>query len=202
MASVLYFQQMQLPHIKREGFTLRPWDANDASSLIKHANNPRVAANLRDGFPHPYTPGDAQKWLDMVGKNKEDVILAIEVQGEAAGGIGLHGMKDVYRYNCEIGYWLSEIHWGKGIATEAVGAMVKFAFEQTQWLRLFASIFENNFASMRVLEKNGFTPEAIHRKAVMKGGKLWDDHMYALLKDQWLGGSPGIGSPSGRSSAD
>ena len=202
MASVLYFQPMQLPLIKRESFILRPWVANDAPSLVKHANNPLVAINLRDGFPCPYTPGEAKKWLEMVGNNKEDVILAVEVQGEAAGGIGLHGMKDVYRYNCEIGYWLSETHWGKGITTEAVGAMVKFAFEQTKWLRLFASIFENNFASMRVLEKNGFTLEAIHRKAVMKGGKLLDDHMYALLKDQWLGGSPRIGSPSGGSSAE
>lgn len=178
---------MQLPTIQREAFILRPWDPSDAAALVKHANNPRVAANLRDGFPYPYTPGDAKRWLEMVGNNKEDVILAIEVQGEAAGGIGLHGMKDVYKYNCEIGYWLSENHWGKGITTEAVGAMVKFAFEQNRWLRLFACIFENNPTSMRVLEKNGFHLEAIHKKAVMKGGELMDEHLYALLKDQWSG---------------
>jgi len=187
MASVLYFQSMQLPLIQRDAFTLRPWDPIDAVALVKHANNARIAANLRDGFPYPYTPGDALRWLEMVGNNQEDVILAIEVQGEAAGGIGLHGMKDVYKYNCEIGYWLSEAHWGKGITTEAVGALVKFAFEQTRWLRLFACIFENNPSSMRVLEKNGFHLEAIHRKAVMKEGKLMDEHLYALLKDQWTG---------------
>ena len=185
MTSVLYFQFMQLPRIQKEGFLLRPWDPTDAAALVKHANNPGIAANLRDGFPHPYTPGDARKWLEMAGNNSEDVILAIEVRGEAAGGIGLHGMKDVYRYNCEIGYWLSEAYWGKGIMTRAVGAMVSYAFEETQWLRLFACIFENNPASMRVLEKNGFQLEAIHRKAVMKGGKLMDEHLYALLKDQW-----------------
>lgn len=195
MAPVLYFQPMVLPVIEREGFILRPWDPVDAKALVKHANNPRVAANLRDGFPCPYALEDAKRWLEMVESNQEDVILAIEVQGEAAGGIGLHGMKDVYRYNCEIGYWLAEIHWGKGITTEAVGAMVKYAFEETQWLRLFASIFENNPASMRVLQKNGFSPEAIHRKAVMKGGKLMDEHLYALLKDQWLASSAGSSSP-------
>jgi len=189
MALVLYFQPMVLPLIKRKGFILRPWDPADALALVKHANNPRVAANLRDGFPYPYTLEDAKRWLQMVGSNQEDVILAIEVRGEAAGGIGLHGMKDVYRYNSEIGYWLAEVHWGKGIASEAVGAMVKFAFEETQWLRLFASVYENNPASMRVLQKNGFSPEAIHRKAVMKGGKLMDEHLYALLKDQWLASS-------------
>ena len=187
MASVLYFQSMQVPRIQSDGFLLRPWDPTDAAALVKHANNPRVAAQLRDGFPYPYTAQDARRWLEMVGNNKEDLILAIEVQGEAAGGIGLHGMKDVYKYNCEIGYWLSETHWGKGITTEAVRAMVKFAFEQTQWLRLFACIFENNPPSMRVLEKNGFHLEAIHKKAVMKGGELMDEHLYALLKNQWSG---------------
>lgn len=176
---------MQLPHIEGEGYILRPWDPTDATALVKHANNPRVASQLRDGFPYPYTPGDAKRWLEMVGNNKEDLILAIEVQGEAAGGIGLHGMKDVYKYNCEIGYWLSERHWGRGIMTRAVGDMVALAFGQHQWLRLFACIFQNNPPSMRVLEKNGFSLEAIHRKAVMKAGKLMDEHLYALLKDQW-----------------
>ena len=184
MASVSYFQWMQAPRIEGEGFILRPWEPLDAESLVKHANNPRIAANLRDGFPYPYTMVDAKKWLSMVGDNKNDVVLAIEIQGEAAGGIGLHGMKDVYKYNCEIGYWLSEKHWGKGIMTLAVGALVKFAFEQGPWLRLFACIFENNPASMHVLKKNGFSLEAIHRKAVMKEGKLMDEHLYALLKDQ------------------
>lgn len=185
MATVLYFQQMQLPVINRERFILRPWNPTDAPALVKHANNPRVAANLRDGFPYPYTPGAAKRWLEMVGNNREDVILAIEIHGEAAGGIGLHGMKDVYRYNGEIGYWLSEAYWGKGIMTEAVGVLVNYAFEQTHWLRLFACIYENNPSSMRVLKKNGFKPEAIHRKAIMKEGKFMDEHLFALLKDQW-----------------
>ena len=184
MASLLYFQCMQAPRIEGDGFSLRPWEALDAESLVRHANNPRVAANLRDGFPYPYTLADAKKWLTMVGDNKSDVVLAVEVQGEAAGGIGLHGMKDVYKYNCEIGYWLSERHWGKGIMTRAVGAMVNYAFEQGPWLRVFACIFENNPASMRVLEKNGFSLEAIHKKAVMKEGKLMDEHLFALLKEQ------------------
>lgn len=176
---------MQLPVLRLNQAILRPWHPGDADSLVRHANNPRVASNLRDGFPYPYTLADARKWLGMVGENTRDVVLAIEVGGEAAGGIGLHGHQDVYRYNGEIGYWLSEKHWGKGIMTEAVGAMVDFAFTQTRWLRLFACIFENNPASMRVLAKNGFVPEAVHRRAVMKEGVLMDEHLYSLLKEQW-----------------
>ena len=191
---------MQLPTIQREQYILRPWDPEDAPALVKHANNPRVAGNLRDGFPYPYTMTDARKWLAMAGDNKDDVILAIEVGGEAAGGIGLHGFKDVYRYNGEIGYWLSEAFWGMGIMSDAVGMMVEYAFTQTRWLRLFASIYQHNLSSMRVLEKNGFTREAIHKKAVMKGGELLDEHLFALLKERWeVQRSAG---PSGGSSAE
>ena len=185
MKRVLYFRKMQLTVIDLLHFKLRPWHPDDAMALVKHANNPRVASNLRDGFPYPYTLSDAKKWLNMVGDNRDDIILAIEINGEAAGGIGLHGLKDVYRYNGEIGYWLSEKHWGRGIMSDAVAAMVEHAFTKTSWLRLFACIYENNPSSMKVLEKNGFKPEAIHRKAVMKEGKLMDEHLYALLKDQW-----------------
>ncbi len=186
MHSVLYFQEMQLPTLKCEGFLLRPWHQDDAAGLVKHANNSKIAVNLRDGFPYPYTLKEAHRWLAMVAENRDDIILAIELNGEAAGGFGLHGLKDVYRYNCEIGYWLSEVYWGRGIMTRAIGEMVDHAFNHTRWLRLFACIFENNPASMQVLEKNGFRKEAIHKRAVMKEGKLMDEHMYALLREQWV----------------
>lgn len=176
---------MDLPIIEKELFCLRPWRPEDASSLVKHANNHNVARNLRDGFPFPYTLSDASQWLEKVVDNSSDLILAIEIDGEAAGGIGIFGGKDVYRYNGEIGYWLSEVHWGRGIMSDAVAVLVDFAFQETRWLRLFATIFQNNEASMRILEKCGFTKEAIHKKTVMKEGKLLDEHLFALLKEQW-----------------
>ena len=176
---------MLLPTLKRNNYLLRPWRKEDMPSLVVHANNHRISRNLRDGFPHPYTRQDAVNWLEMVAANRDDLILAIEVDGEAAGGIGIHHMKDVYRFNGEIGYWLSEKHWGRGIMSDAVGAMVEHAFTKTHWLRLFATIFENNPASMRVLEKNGFTLEAVHRKTVVKEGVHMDEHLYALLKENW-----------------
>lgn len=176
---------MHPPIIERELFYLRPWQPEDAPALAKHANNYNVAKNLRDGFPFPYTMRDARNWLDKAVENRSDMILAIEIDGEAAGGIGIFGGKDVYRYNGEIGYWLSEAHWGRGIMTDAVAALVDFAFQETKWLRLFATIFQNNYASMRILEKCGFKHEAIHKKTVMKEGKLLDEHLYALRKEQW-----------------
>lgn len=183
--AILYFDFMLLPTIEKEKFKLRPWHPDDAPALVKHGNNLNVSRNLRDAFPYPYTMHDARKWLNMVGENRSDVILAIVMNGEAAGGIGIHAGKDVYRYNGEIGYWLSEKYWGKGIMSEAVKELVDFSFIQTHFLRLFATIFHNNIASMRVLEKCGFKFEAIHKHTVMKEGKLLDEHLYAMLKEQW-----------------
>lgn len=176
---------MQLPTIQRKNYLIRPWHRDDARSLVNHASNPNIAKNLRDGFPYPYMEEDAHKWLEMVCDHTEDIVVAIEVNGEAAGGIGLFAQKDVYRYNSEIGYWLSEIYWGNGIMTDAVGVMIEHAFTKTKWLRLFANIYANNPSSMRVLEKNGFQQEAIHKRAVFKEGELLDEHLFALLKDGW-----------------
>ncbi|PID92314.1 MAG: GNAT family N-acetyltransferase [Bacteroidetes bacterium] len=167
-------------------FSLRPWKMEDAEQLSRHANNPRVAASLRDAFPHPYTLEDARSWLAALEEDpSDDVIMAIEVDAEAVGGIGLHAMKDVYRYNAELGYWLSESYWGKGIVSEAVALMLELAFTRRHWLRVFASVFENNVGSMRVLEKNGFSRESVQRAAVMKGGQRLDEHVYAILREEW-----------------
>ena len=185
MSPVLYFQLMEQLTIERTGYLLRSWVPEDAVSLVKHANNPNVANNLRDGFPYPYTLRDAKQWLESVNENSDNIIMALEINGEAAGGIGLHGQKDVYRFNVEIGYWLSERYWGKGIMTDAVSATVEHAFTRTSWLRIFANIYEHNYSSMRVLEKCGFRKEAIHKKAVIKNNKLLDEHLYALLKENW-----------------
>lgn len=176
---------MKKPILTDKKFVLRAWNGDDASSLVMYANNYNVARYLRDAFPYPYTLSDAVKWIDMVKNNRDDLILAIEVNGEAAGGIGIHGMKDVYRYNAELGYWLAEIHWGKGIMTRAIRLMVDYAFNNHRWYRIFATVFQNNTGSMRVLEKNGFVKEAIHRKAVIKEGEYLDEHLFALLREDW-----------------
>src|SRR5688500_13940703 len=102
---------------------LRPWRTGDEESLVRHANNRNVWRNLRDAFPHPYTLADARQYIERQVSESKSLGFAIEVHGEAAGGIALHPQQDVARRSAEIGYWLGETHWGRGIMTEAVQTM-------------------------------------------------------------------------------
>jgi RimJ/RimL family protein N-acetyltransferase len=163
-------------------FTLRDWALDDVESLVRHANNPRIAALMRDGFPSPYTREDAQRFIRMATGPTTNLFLAIDINGEAIGGIGIHPLDDIKRKTAEIGYWISESLWGKGIVTDAVDLLVPVAFKQYDIVRLQAGIFSNNPASMRVLEKCGFTREAVHVNAIFKNGVLLDEIMYARLR--------------------
>jgi len=161
---------------------LRPWRLEDAESLVIHANNAKIASNLRDGFPFPYTSEHARQWLKMTTEDKNNILLAIDIEGKSVGGIGIMPKTDVYRLSAEIGYWLSERYWNKGIMTEAIKAMVKWSFENLQLIRISAGIFEKNTPSMKALKKAGFKLEAIHSKAVVKNGEIMDEYVYAILK--------------------
>jgi RimJ/RimL family protein N-acetyltransferase len=167
---------------KTERFTIRKWKYEDASYLIKHANNKKIADQLRDGFPYPYTLEEAKKWLTNISKMENNYFFAIDIDGEPVGGIGLGLKDDVYRKSAEIGYWLSEDYWNKGIMTEAVQILTNYAIEKLRMLRVFAGIFETNKASMKVLEKAGYHLEAIHKNAVIKNRQVMDEYIYAFLK--------------------
>ena len=164
------------------GALLRPWQEDDAPSLARHADNPRIAACMRDLFPSPYTMDDARRFIALSTGTAPGLFLAIEVQGEAAGGIGIRPLDDVYRGTAEIGYWLAEPFRGRGIVTNAVRALVPLAFERTDIVRIQAGIFSNNAASMRVLERCGFTREAVHRNAITKNGVVMDEVLYVLFR--------------------
>lgn len=161
---------------------LRPWIAKDSSDLALHANNKKIADNLRDGFPHPYTLKDAEIWLKNVQLEK-NLLLAIEVNKVAVGSIGLFYKDDVYKRTAEIGYWLSEDFWNQGIMTESVKAIVDFTFNNTEIIKIYAGIFKSNKASAKVLEKCGFHLEAIHKKAVLKKGEIIDELFYTIFND-------------------
>ena len=169
--------------IRTPGAVLRPWREDDAQSLARYADNPRVSACLRDGFPSPYTVDDARRFIAVATGPDHPLLFAIEVSGEAAGGIGIHPLGDVYRRTAEIGYWLAEPFWGTGIVTDAVRALLPVVFQQTDLIRIQAGIFANNPASMRVLEKSGFVREAVHRNAVTKQGVVMDEVMYVRFRD-------------------
>ncbi len=166
------------------GALLRPWQEEDAPALARYADNPRIAAAMRDRFPSPYTIDDARRFIAMATGPSGNLFLAIEVRGEAAGGIGIHPLDDVYRGTAEIGYWLAEPFWGNGIVTASVRAIVPAAFERTGAGRIQAGIFSGNPASMRVLEKCGFVREAVHKNAITKNGVVMDEMMYVRFREK------------------
>ncbi len=167
--------------IEGDGFRLRRFARSDVGSVARHANNIRIATRLQDRFPHPYTEEDARSFIDYAIQAEMESIFAIEVDGQAAGSIGLIFQQDVYRKSAELGYWLGESYWGRGIATAAVRAMVQHAFSELGLHRVSARIFADNAASRRVLEKAGFALEGAARQAVEKNGRLLDVLNFGIL---------------------
>ena len=159
---------------------LRPWRGGDEPSMVRHANNYEVWRRLRDRFPHPYTRADAEQWISSTRQQNPQTHFAIEARGEATGGIGLEPGNDVERRSAEIGYWLGESFWGRGIATSAVQALTGYGFEAFDLTRIFAVPFANSAASIRVLEKCGYVREGIMRRSVVKEGVVLDQILYAM----------------------
>lgn len=166
---------------------VREWQRTDVLSLVEHANNLNVAKNLRDRFPHPYTAKDAKEFVKHAVSNPDPTNLAIDVDGHAVGAIGYVPGRDVERYSAEMGYWLGEAFWGRGIATEAVQLVTDHAFVAQGFLRLFALPFADNVGSVRVLEKAGYTREGLLRSSSVKFGEPRDQFMYARINPSWTG---------------
>lgn len=162
--------------------TIRGWREDDAGALARHANNKRVSMHLRDRFPYPYSIEQARTFLGWIAKQPSPTVWAIEVDGEACGGIGIEMHNDVERVSAEIGYWLGESHWNKGIATDALTAVTAEAFARYDITRLFAVPFADHIASIRVLEKAGYVQEGHMRRSAIKDGQIRDQLLYAAYK--------------------
>jgi ribosomal-protein-alanine N-acetyltransferase len=163
---------------------VREWRRADAASLARSANDRRIWRNLRDRFPYPYSLADAEQFLVMVESMSPVTSFAIEVDGDAVGGIGymLHG--DVERVSAEMGYWLAVPFWGRGIMTAAVDAVTRHAFASHDWLRrLYAVPYTWSSGSIRVLEKAGYRREGHMRQSAIKDGQVTDQLLYAMLRD-------------------
>jgi ribosomal-protein-alanine N-acetyltransferase len=160
---------------------VRSWRTSDADSLLQHANNYKIWLNLRDAFPHPYTRQDARAYIRSVRERVPETTFAIAVGDEAVGSIGFVLRHDVERVSAEIGYWLAEPFWGRGITTEALVAVTRFAIDTHGLTRIYALPFAWNVASCRVLEKAGYVLEARLRQSAIKDGKITDQMQYAFI---------------------
>jgi RimJ/RimL family protein N-acetyltransferase len=160
---------------------VRDWQPSDKTSLVANANNRSVWRNLAHRFPHPYTSADADGWFALLARMPRPTHWAIEVDGEAVGGVGIDLGEGIFERSAKFGYWLGEPYWGRGIMTSVVRATAAFALEQFDLVRLESPVFEWNLASMRVLEKCGFQREGVMRKSVFKDGKVIDAVLFARV---------------------
>jgi len=167
--------------MNRHGIILRPWRREDAQALALIANNRKVAQNLRDYFPSPYTVMDAMQWIETQKDQKPVTHFAIVFDGIIVGNIGCTPKEDIYRKSIEIGYFIGEPFWGKGIATESVKVLVEYIALHFDVVRLYAEVFEHNKESMRVLQKNGFYLEGIRQRSVIKNNALMSDYVWVKL---------------------
>ena len=165
---------------------VREFHADDAASLARHADNRNVWLNLRDLFPHPYTEAHAAGYIAHVRKRPEVLSFAIDVGGAAVGSISLRRGEDIERFTAELGYWLGEEFWGRGIVSEAIRDVTERGFALHGLIRIFAVPFTRNVASCRVLEKNGYAREALMRQSAFKDDVIEDQYLYAVLRDEYL----------------
>lgn len=160
---------------------LRAWRPDDLDSLVANASHADVSRGLRDRFPYPYTGDDGRAWLARA-VDESDRAWAIEIDGSAVGGVSLHPGSDVHRHSAELGYWLGRRFWGRGIMSAIIARFAPDAMAAFRLHRLYATVYANNPASMRVLEKAGFEREGVQKSAVVKRGELLDLVVYARVR--------------------
>lgn len=163
-------------------FTLRHWQIADLPSLVRYANNPNIAKWMMDSFPHPYQEKDGQEFIALTMKHTPRRLLAIDVAGEAVGGIGLHPQQDISRMNAELGYWLAEPFWGNRITSNAIKQIVNFGFATFPINRIYARVAGTNIASQKALSNAGLIKEAHFEKTIFKNGLFEDEIIYAIRR--------------------
>ncbi len=165
---------------------IRKWKLSDARDLAVSLSNPKVQDNLRDGLPYPYTEQDGKDFIsDMLSADENETFaFAITVDDIAIGSIGIFRQGNIHRQTAELGYYMAEEYWGRGIMTEAVRQICEYVFSESDIIRIYAEPFAYNIASCRVLEKAGFQYEGTLRSNAVKNGKVIDMKMYSLIKNE------------------
>lgn len=172
-------------NLKIGQYQIREFLTKDVETIVKNANNREVSKYMRDSFPYPYTKENAVQWIDFVKNNYSKLFFAIADETELLGGIGAVPQTDVHRFSAEVGFWLGQSHWNKGIITVVLPSFCNYLFTKFNFNRLIANVFEGNEASKKVLEKTGFVLEGIQRKNVFKENKFVDHYIYGLLKEDF-----------------
>lgn len=167
--------------IEKKHYRLRPWETGDFISLAEHFNNIRIWNQIRD-LPFPYTEKDAKAFIAFAQSREEGLDFAIDIDGRAVGNIGFAPRSNVERFNAEVGYWIAEPFWNRGIVSDALHTAAEWVFNHTTVVRLYAHVYESNPASRRVLEKAGFRLFGKMQKAVFKNGRFLDIYGYERLK--------------------
>ena len=164
---------------------VRSWRIEDASNLAEILNNKKILDNLRDGLPYPYTEKDAKNFISAMLDDDKDTTyaFAITIDDKVIGSIGVFRKDNIHYRTAEMGYYIEEAYWGKGIGTSAVKQVCKYIFENTDIIRIFAEPFDYNFGSCRILEKAGFLYEGTLRKNAVKNGVILDMKLYSIVKE-------------------
>ena len=164
---------------------IRKWELADAKDLATALSNRKILDNLRDGLPYPYTEQDGKDFIAamLAADENSTFAFAITLDGKVIGSIGAFRQENIHKHTAELGYYIAEEHWGKGIMTEAVKQLCDYVFSHTHMIRTYAEPFAYNIGSQRVLEKAGFQYEGTLRNNAVKNGKILDMKMYSILRD-------------------
>ena len=165
---------------------IRKWALSDAKDLAAALSNTKIQDNLRDGLPYTYTEQDGVDYISAMlsADENETFAFAITTDSKVIGSIGVFRQGNIHRQTAELGYYVAEEYWGKGIMTEAVKQICKYVFDKSDIIRIYAEPFAYNAASCRVLEKAGFQYEGTLRSNAIKNGKVIDMKMYSLLNTE------------------
>lgn len=165
---------------------IRKWKLSDAKELAQAINNKNVQNNLRDGLPYPYTEQDAAEYISCMLSEDENKTFAFAViwEGKVVGSIGAFRQSNIHRQTAELGYYIAEGYWGKGIMTDAVKQICAYIFANSDIIRIYAEPFAFNLASCRVLEKAGFQLEGVLRRNAVKNGRVVDMKMYSCIRER------------------
>ena len=168
-----------------DNYCIRSFEENDVDSIVKYANNIEVSRYLRDSFPYPYSRENAIQWVSFVKNNYSTLFFAIANDKELIGGISAVPQPDVHRFSAEVGFWIGQLFWNKGIMTKAIPAFCNYLFTKFNFNRLTSNVFDGNEASKKVLSRSGFILEGVLRKSVYKNDKFVDQFIYGLLKEDF-----------------